>query len=75
VLEGEVEVIYGDDTHLLGPGDSIHWDSRIAHWMTNIGDVPAKLIVARTPSGLLDMRFDVAVDDAAQAPNPANHAL
>jgi len=44
VLEGEVEVIYGDDTHLLGPGDSIHWDSRIAHWMKNTGDTPAKLI-------------------------------
>tara|TARA_R110000868_G_scaffold28525_1_gene106837 strand:- start:3429 stop:4112 length:684 start_codon:yes stop_codon:yes gene_type:complete len=64
VLEGNVEVIYGDDVHLLCPGDSIHWDSRIAHWMKNTGDVPAKLIVARTPSGLMDMRFD---DTAAAA--------
>lgn len=58
VLEGSVEVVYGDDTHQLGPGDSIHWDSRIAHWLKNTGDVPAKLIVARTPSGLMDMQFD-----------------
>ena len=57
-------MIYGDDVHLLCPGDSIHWDSRIAHWMKNTGDVPAKLIVARTPSGLMDMRFD---DTAAAA--------
>jgi transcriptional regulator with XRE-family HTH domain len=66
VLEGNVEVFYGDDTHLLGPGDSVHWDSRIAHWLKNSGDVPAKLIVARTPAGLMDMRFDdvVAEDDA-----------
>jgi transcriptional regulator with XRE-family HTH domain len=57
VLEGEVEVIYGDETHLLGPGDSIHWDSRIAHWMKNVADVPAKLIIARTPAGLMEMRI------------------
>lgn len=63
VLEGTVEVVYGDDIHSLGPGDSIHWDSRIAHWLKNAGDVPAKLIVARTPSGLMDMQFsDVATD-------------
>ncbi len=61
VLEGNVEVIYGDDTHVLCPGDSIHWDSRIAHWMKNTGDTPARLIVARTPAGLMDMRFDDSV--------------
>lgn len=65
VLEGTVEVFYGDEIHKLGPGDSIHWDSRIAHWLKNTGDVPAKLIVARTPSGLMDMRFDDAGTDAA----------
>jgi transcriptional regulator with XRE-family HTH domain len=57
VLEGEVEVVYGEDTHRLGPGDSVHWDSRISHWLRNIGDSPAKLIVARTPSGLMEMQF------------------
>lgn len=66
VLEGEIKVIYGDDTHMLGPGDSIHWDSRIAHWMKNTGDTPARLIVARTPAGLMDMRFDdTAADEDA----------
>jgi transcriptional regulator with XRE-family HTH domain len=57
VLDGEIEVVYGDETYLLGPGDSIHWDSRIAHWLKNRGDVPARLIVARTPAGLMDMQF------------------
>ena len=66
VLEGEIEVIYGDETHLLGPGDSIHWDSRIAHWMKNVADVPAKLIVARTPAGLMEMRF--SNEDAVESP-------
>jgi len=57
VLEGEIEVVYGDDIHKLGPGDSIHWDSRIPHMISNNASRPAKLIVARTPSGLMDMRF------------------
>jgi quercetin dioxygenase-like cupin family protein len=57
VLEGEIEVVYGDDIHKLGPGDSIHWDSRIPHMIRNDASRPAKLIVARTPSGMMDMRF------------------
>jgi transcriptional regulator with XRE-family HTH domain len=67
VLEGAIEVVYGDDVHRLGPGDSIHWDSRIPHWLKNNGDVPAKLIVARTPSGLMDMRFADEAEPAAKA--------
>lgn len=58
VLEGEIEVIYGDDTHALTPGDSVHWDGRVPHMLRNPGRRPAKLIVARTPSGMMDMRFD-----------------
>lgn len=65
VLEGEVEVVYGDETHSLAAGDSIHWDSRIPHWLKNVSDMPAKLIVARTPSGLMDMRFDAAAEEEA----------
>lgn len=57
VLEGEIELSYGDEIHLLGAGDSVHWDSRIPHWLKNNGDVPARLIVARTPAGLMDLRF------------------
>ncbi len=64
ILEGEIEVVYGHETYILGPGDSVHWDSRIPHWLKNNGDVPAKLIVARTPAGLMDMRF---ADEAAPA--------
>ena len=57
VLEGRIEVSYGDEIHPLSAGDSIHWDSRIAHVIRNPADVPAKIIIARTPSGLMDMRF------------------
>ena len=65
VLAGEIEVVYGDETFRLAPGDSIHWDSRIAHWLKNTGDLPARLIVARTPAGLMDMQFaDTKTGDA-----------
>ena len=60
VLEGEIEVVYGDDIHMLHPGDSVHWDGRIPHLMRNPGDKPAKLIVARTPSGMMDIQFEEA---------------
>lgn len=67
VLDGEIEVVYGHETHRLGPGDSIHWDSRIAHWLKNPGDVPARLIVARTPAGLMDMQFSEAAVEETTA--------
>ena len=66
VLEGEIEIVYGAESHTLGPGDSVHWDGRIAHWLKNNGDVPAKLILARTQAGLMDMRF--ADEDSSQTP-------
>ena len=31
ILEGEVELIYGQNTYLLYPGDSLYYDSIIPH--------------------------------------------
>ena len=64
VLEGQIEVLYGDETHSLSAADSIHWDSRIARVMRNPGDSPAKVIIARTPPGLMDMRFAKTPEEA-----------
>ncbi len=65
VLEGQIEVLYGDETYSLSAGDSIHWDSRIAHVIRNSGGSPAKVIIARTPSGLMDMRFAKTPEETA----------
>ena len=65
VLEGQIEVLYGDETYSLSMGDSIHWDSRIAHVIRNFGESPAKVIIARTPSGLMDMRFAKTLEETA----------
>jgi mannose-6-phosphate isomerase-like protein (cupin superfamily) len=31
VLEGEIEVFYGDDQYILGVGDSIYYESTTPH--------------------------------------------
>lgn len=40
VLTGQLEVTVGFEQHLLGPGDSIHFDSTIPHLLRNVGDEP-----------------------------------
>ena len=49
VLEGQVVVSYGDETHILSPGDSIYYDSVVPHNVRSNGE-PAKFIaVVYTP--------------------------
>jgi transcriptional regulator with XRE-family HTH domain len=35
VLSGSLEIVVGGDSHSLGPGDSIHYDTEIPHCWTN----------------------------------------
>lgn len=44
VLEGEIEVAYGKDVYRLGPGDSIYYDSIVAHEVRAAGDAPARIL-------------------------------
>jgi transcriptional regulator with XRE-family HTH domain len=37
VVSGEVQVIYGDQTHRLKPGDSIFYDSSVPHNVSAVG--------------------------------------
>jgi transcriptional regulator with XRE-family HTH domain len=41
VLSGELEVTVGFETYVLGPGDSISFDSMVPHRLRNVGTVPA----------------------------------
>ncbi|MCH8029927.1 MAG: helix-turn-helix transcriptional regulator [Candidatus Dadabacteria bacterium] len=43
-LQGKMEFRLKDITHLLGPGDSLHFRTHLEHSWKNVGDVPAKLI-------------------------------
>lgn len=45
VLIGDIEVTVGKESHTLGSGDSLHFDSGIRHLVKNIGRNDAELIV------------------------------
>ncbi len=46
LLSGELQITFGFDTYLMGPGDSIRLDSTVPHLFTNLGTVPARGIWA-----------------------------
>ena len=43
VTSGQVEVIYGEETHNLQPGDSIYYNSIVPHHVSCAGDQPAEI--------------------------------
>ena len=50
VMEGVIEINYGQDTYLLEEGDSIYYDSIVAHHVHAGEDSPAKILgVIYTP--------------------------
>lgn len=49
VIQGELEVIIGDEKYLLKKGDSIYFDSTYPHAFRNPGTSPAIAIWAGTP--------------------------
>jgi len=44
VLSGRVEIAYGKDVHTLAEGDSIYYDSIVAHHVHAQGDAPARIL-------------------------------
>jgi transcriptional regulator with XRE-family HTH domain len=45
VLKGKVEVMVGENKNVLGPGDSLHFNSSIVHKLSNMGSEQAELLV------------------------------
>lgn len=51
VLDGELEVLYGKDRHVLGAGDSIYYDSIVPHHVASAGEAPVRILaVVYTPA-------------------------
>lgn len=50
VIEGELFATAGDTETILRAGDSMHFDSRLAHSIANRSDLPAKLLYVGSPS-------------------------
>ncbi len=44
VLAGRVEICYGKEMHQLEEGDSIYYDSIVAHNVHTLGDAPARIL-------------------------------
>jgi len=44
VLQGEIEIEYGKDLHVLGAGDSIYYDSIVPHQLRAHGSAQAKIL-------------------------------
>jgi transcriptional regulator with XRE-family HTH domain len=49
VIEGEVAIRYQDEEHVLGVGDSVYFDSSVAHSYRGLTESLAKAIVITTP--------------------------
>ena len=50
VLEGTIEINYGKNTYILNEGDSIYYDSIVAHHVHAGNENPAKILgVIYTP--------------------------
>lgn len=49
VIEGEVAIRYQDEEHVLGVGDSVYFDSSVAHSYRGLDPVLSKAIVITTP--------------------------
>jgi len=52
VLSGQIEVTFGDETHLLEAGDSTHFDSAVPFRWKNTGDQNAVLLWITSPPTL-----------------------
>ena len=42
-IAGEVELIYGNDTHVLKPGDTAYYNSVVKHGLKALGGKPASI--------------------------------
>ena len=49
VLAGSVRLAIGDQTHELAVGDAAHFDSRLPHRLTAIGNADAEVLVVACP--------------------------
>ncbi|MCY1234961.1 HTH-type transcriptional regulator PuuR [compost metagenome] len=50
VLEGQLELMLGDDVYLIGPGDAFTFASQVPHGYRNVGDVVARVLWVNSPA-------------------------
>lgn len=50
VLEGELELMLGDEVYRIGPGDAFTFSSQVPHGYRNVGEVVAKVLWVNSPA-------------------------
>ena len=71
VLAGEITAIQGERRFQLSEGDSFHWDGSLPHRIENHGALAARLLVARTPPGFLNVTvYEAHAGPAGPADGP-----
>jgi quercetin dioxygenase-like cupin family protein len=62
VMEGQVDFQVGSERKRLGPGESVLAPRRIPHTFSAAGNIPAHMMIAITPAGMMEQFFrDIAV--------------
>jgi quercetin dioxygenase-like cupin family protein len=69
VLEGRFEILLGDELIQAGPGDFAFVPRGAVHRFSNIGDEPARILIAFTPGGM-DGFFRAAGVPAVEGGSP-----
>src|SRR5919106_78862 len=59
VLEGELEVIAGEDTFTARPGSYVHIERGTLHRFQNVGNGHSRMLVLLTPAGFENFLFEV----------------
>jgi mannose-6-phosphate isomerase-like protein (cupin superfamily) len=44
VLTGKLRLVLGDRDFVLGPGEAVEFDTRVAHWFGSTGEEPAEVL-------------------------------
>jgi len=50
VLEGQIELMLGDETYLIGPGDAFTFSSLVPHGYRNVGKDVARILWVNSPA-------------------------
>jgi len=59
VLEGELQVVLGDQTYSAKVGDFAHMARGTPHRFQNVGDKPARMVLSYSPAGFEQFFLDV----------------
>ncbi len=61
VLDGEFEILHGEETLRLGPGGFAFVPRGTLHRFENVSDTPSRVLIAFTPGGFEEFFFEVGV--------------